>query len=71
MSQEGIDENPNIEPVTWRDPSVSTAYNDEARDPYYIKHVHLLYTMKKSLFVFIHTLLQTLTIKRYVSTLKF
>jgi len=35
MSQEGIDENPNIEPVTWRDPSVSTAYNDEARDPYY------------------------------------
>lgn len=35
MSQEGIDENPNIEPVTWRDPSVSNAYNDEARDPHY------------------------------------
>jgi len=35
MSQEGIDENPNIEPVTWRDPSVSTAYNEEARDPFY------------------------------------
>lgn len=35
MAQEGIDENPNIEPVSWRDPSISTTYNDEARDPYY------------------------------------
>ncbi len=35
MAQEGIDENPNIPPISWKDPQVSTAYNDEAHDPYY------------------------------------
>lgn len=35
MAQEGIDENPEIEPIKWKDPNVSTTYNDEARDPYY------------------------------------
>ncbi len=34
MAQEGIDENPDIPPVRWRDPNISTTYNDEARDPY-------------------------------------
>lgn len=35
MFQEGIKENPEIEPISWSEPSVSTTYNDEARDPYY------------------------------------
>lgn len=35
MEQEGIEENPDIEPVRWRDPQVSTAYNDEACDPHH------------------------------------
>lgn len=34
MAQEGIDENPEIAPVKWRDPNISTTYDDEARDPY-------------------------------------
>lgn len=35
MAQEGISENPEIGPMSWRDPYVSTIYNEEARDPYY------------------------------------
>ena len=35
MSQEGIEENPQIGPVRWSDPHVSTTYNDEAHDPFY------------------------------------
>lgn len=35
ITQEGIDENPEIEPISWSDPNVSTTYDDEARDPYY------------------------------------
>ncbi|MCK4950294.1 MAG: ferritin family protein [Gammaproteobacteria bacterium] len=34
MTQENIDENPEIDPVIWRDPQVSTTYDEEARDPY-------------------------------------
>jgi len=34
MQQEGIDENPNIDPVIWSDPNISTVYNDDARDPF-------------------------------------
>lgn len=34
MTQEGIEENPEIEAVKWRDPNISTIYDDEARDPY-------------------------------------
>lgn len=34
MRQEGIDENPDIDPVAWSDPNVSTVYNDDARDPF-------------------------------------
>ena len=34
MAQEGIEENPKIAPVRWRDPNISTTYDDEARDPY-------------------------------------
>ena len=34
MSQENITENPEIGPISWRDPQVSTTYNDEACDPY-------------------------------------
>lgn len=34
MQQEDIDENPNIEPVVWSDPNISTTYNDDARDPF-------------------------------------
>ncbi len=34
MAQEGIDENPETDPIIWRDPNISTTYNDEARDPY-------------------------------------
>ncbi len=34
MAQEGIDENPEITPVKWSDPNISTTYDDEARDPY-------------------------------------
>ncbi len=34
MAQEGIEENPKIDPVRWRDPNISTTYDDEARDPY-------------------------------------
>ncbi len=34
MAQEGIEENPKIDPVKWRDPNISTTYDDEARDPY-------------------------------------
>ncbi len=34
MTREGIDENPDIAPVHWNDPQVSTTYNDEACDPY-------------------------------------
>ncbi len=35
MSQQGINEDPAIGPISWRDPQVSTTYDDEARDPYY------------------------------------
>ncbi|RDH86130.1 MAG: hypothetical protein DIZ80_01280 [endosymbiont of Galathealinum brachiosum] len=35
MNKEGISENPEIEPIVWKDPHVSTVYNDEAYDPYY------------------------------------
>lgn len=35
MSQEGIVENPNIDPISWSDPHVSTTYNDEAHDPFF------------------------------------
>lgn len=35
MKQENIDENQNIEPVKWRDPNVSTTYNDDAQDSHY------------------------------------
>lgn len=35
MAQEHIDENPDIGPISWRDPQVSTTYDDEARNPYY------------------------------------
>lgn len=34
MEQEGIMANPDIQPVKWRDPQISTTYNKEARDPY-------------------------------------
>lgn len=34
MQQEGINENPDIAPVRWRDPNISTTYDDESRDPY-------------------------------------
>ena len=35
MQQENIDESPRIGPISWRDPQISTTYDDEARDPYY------------------------------------
>jgi rubrerythrin len=35
MEKESIEFNPDIGPVRWRDPQVSTTYNDEARDPHY------------------------------------
>ena len=35
MAQENIQENPEIGPVIWRDPKISTTYDDEARDPLY------------------------------------
>jgi rubrerythrin len=35
MEQENIDENPGIGPINWRDPNISTTYDDEACDPYY------------------------------------
>ena len=35
MAQEQVEENPDIAPVRWHDPGVSTVYDDEARDPYY------------------------------------
>jgi rubrerythrin len=34
MTQEGIPENSNIGPISWKDPNISTTYDDEARDPY-------------------------------------
>jgi len=33
MQVEGIEENPSIGPVKWRDPNISTTYDEEARDP--------------------------------------
>lgn len=35
MKHEGLHENPAIAPVKWRDPQVSTIYDEEARDPDY------------------------------------
>ena len=35
MAKESIVPNPDIGPIRWRDPQVSTTYNDEARDPHY------------------------------------
>jgi len=35
MEKESIALNPAIGPIRWRDPQVSTTYNDEARDPLY------------------------------------
>ncbi|MDH5387829.1 MAG: ferritin family protein [Gammaproteobacteria bacterium] len=35
MKKENITENPEIAPVKWRDPKISTTYDDEARDPLY------------------------------------
>ena len=35
MNKEGILENTNIEAISWKDPHVSTVYNDEAYDPIY------------------------------------
>lgn len=34
MAQEDIEENPEITPIRWRDPNISTTYDEEARDPY-------------------------------------
>lgn len=34
MAQEDIEENPEMAPVRWRDPNISTSYDEEARDPY-------------------------------------
>ena len=34
MEQEGIKENSEIAPISWKDPNISTTYDDEARDPY-------------------------------------
>ena len=34
MVQEGIEENSDIPAIKWRDPNISTTYDDEARDPY-------------------------------------
>lgn len=34
MAQEDIQENPETAPVSWRDPNISTTYDEEARDPY-------------------------------------
>ena len=34
MVVEGINENLDIAPVKWRDPNISTTYDEEARDPY-------------------------------------
>jgi len=33
MEQENIQLNPDIDPISWSDPHVSTTYNDEAHDP--------------------------------------
>ena len=35
IEKESIALNPDIGPIRWRDPQVSTTYNDEARDPHY------------------------------------
>lgn len=35
MKQEKIQENPNIGPISWSDPNVSTTYNEEAHDPFF------------------------------------
>ena len=35
MARESIDENPEVGPIRWRDPQVSTTYDDEARNPHY------------------------------------
>jgi rubrerythrin len=35
MARESIDENPEIGPIRWRDPQVSTTYDDEARNPHH------------------------------------
>jgi rubrerythrin len=35
MARESIDENPDIGPIRWREPGVSTTYNDEARNPHH------------------------------------
>ena len=35
MKQEEIEVNPNIGPIKWSDPNVSTTYNDEAHDPFF------------------------------------
>ena len=35
MVRESIDENPDIGPIRWREPGVSTTYNDEARNPHH------------------------------------
>jgi rubrerythrin len=34
MARESIDENPDIGPISWSDPQVSTTYDDEARNPH-------------------------------------
>ena len=34
MARESIDENPEIGPISWSDPHVSTTYDDEARNPH-------------------------------------
>lgn len=35
MAQENISENIDISPIVWKDPHVSTTYNEEAHDPHY------------------------------------
>jgi rubrerythrin len=35
MARESIDENPEIGPIRWREPQVSTTYDDEARNPHH------------------------------------
>jgi len=35
MAQEDIDENLNIGPISWKDPNISTTYNDDACDAHY------------------------------------
>jgi len=75
MEKESVAPNPDIGPIRWRDPQVSTTYNDEARDPLYstpYKALAFAVNNEENAFRFYtHVASRKRMTRRYANTLKF